>query len=84
MLKKMLADRSECDENCIEVFDPPYSIKMLKKEKIVVFQLEGENIATLDKRGLHNHSDEHLEVVQEWCTALTSLGFKRYRTKSKS
>ncbi|MFO7966262.1 MAG: hypothetical protein R6U44_01515 [Archaeoglobaceae archaeon] len=57
---------------------------MLKNERLVVFQLEEKTVATLDKKGLHNNSEEHLGVIQEWCTALTSLGFKRYRTKGRS
>ncbi|MFO7966696.1 MAG: hypothetical protein R6U44_03755 [Archaeoglobaceae archaeon] len=83
MLKKMLADRANCTDNCIEVLDPPYTIKVLKNEKVMVFQLEDKTVATLDQKGLHNNSEEHLGVIKEWCTALTSLGFKRYRTKSR-
>lgn len=81
ILKKILSDRAVCSENQVIIFDPPYTIKILKQEEMIVFQLDDEDVAVLSKKGLVANDDETEKFVEEWCTALTSLGFKRYLIK---
>jgi hypothetical protein len=83
VLKKMLEDRAICTDDHIEIFDPPFSIKILKEERIIFFQLDGVNIAILDGGGLQLHSEDVKDFVEDWCVALTSLGFKRYFVKKR-
>jgi len=84
ILKKILSDRAVCSENQITIYDPPYTIKILKLEEMIVFQLNDEDVAVLSKKGLVAKDPEIRKFVEEWCTALTSLGFKRYLIKKNS
>jgi len=84
ILKKMLSEKAICCKDCIEIFDPPYTIRIQKKDKTVYFQLDGRVVALLNKQGLQVISDDIGEFVDEWCTALTSLGFKRYSVKRRN
>jgi|Deesub1362A_J573_1020465.scaffolds.fasta_scaffold02643_3 hypothetical protein len=84
-LSKILEGKAICYEDSIEIFDPPYTIKILKKDKIVTFYLDSVCIATLNKNGLDAIEEDGVEeLVDEWCMALTSLGFKRYSLKKKN
>lgn len=84
ILKKMLSEKAICYRNCIEIFDPPYTILIQKEEKTVYFQLDGKIVALLNEKGLYTSSDDVGDFVSEWCTALTSLGFKRYSVKKRN
>ena len=83
ILKKILSDRVICNENQMVIFDPPYTIRILKLEEMVVFQLGDEEVAVLSKKGLVAKDAETERFVEEWCTALTALGFKRYLMKRR-
>jgi len=83
VLKKVLSEKAICHRSCIEIFDPPYTILIQKEEKTIYFQLDGQVVALLNERGLETASDDINNFVVEWCTALTSLGFKRYSVKKK-
>jgi hypothetical protein len=80
-LKRMLKDRAVCSNDCILIFDLPFTIRILKQEEIIVFQLENEDVAVLSREGLKARDEEVELFVKEWCKALTSLGFKRYIIK---
>jgi len=79
-LKKVLRDWAIVKENEIKIIDPPLTITISKVERSITFEVNGECVAVLTEE----HSDVkegYREVVEEWLTALTSLGFKRYLLK---
>ncbi len=79
LLKHTLKERAECHGNTITIFDPPYTIEILRNEEQIVLKA-GEELAVLTKNGLSITSadDGDVEVLKDWCTALTALTFKRY------
>ena len=79
-LKKILSESAICRENEIVIYDPPFTIKILKREEMIIFQLEDEEIAVLTKESVIVDKD-YREYVDSWCLALTSLSFKRYLLK---
>jgi len=81
-LRKILSDSAICRENEIIIYDPPFTIKILKREEMIVFQLEDEDIAVLTKEKVMINKD-YQDYVNSWCLALSSLGFKRYILKRK-
>jgi len=81
-LRKILSDSAICRENEIIIYDPPFTIKILKREEMIVFQLEDEDIAVLTKEKVIINKD-YQDYVNSWCLALSSLGFKRYILKRK-
>lgn len=86
ILRKMLSKNTICCESYIEIFDPPYTVKLIKEERKITFSENGKKIAILDNSGLKIHTKpkkEIIKIVDEWCIALTSLGFKRYSLKTK-
>ncbi len=82
LLKRLLSDRAECRDNEIVIIDPPFEIKILKTERLVVFSREGEDVAILGE-GFSEVKEEFKSYIDEWLTALTSLGFKRYIPRRK-
>ncbi len=82
VLRKVLDERALCEDDVITIFDPPYEIRIMRKEEVIVFSYFGEDVAVLSKKGCR--ITEGFEgIVEEWITALTSLGFKRFIPKSK-
>jgi len=80
VLKKFLRNRAICKDDEIVIYDPPITIRILKKEEMIVFSCNDEDVAILSRDKCK--IDEEFEgVVEEWCTALTTLGFKRYIPK---
>ena len=79
-LKKILSNSAICSENEIIIYDPPFTIKILKREEMIIFQLEDEDIAVLTKEDVRIDKD-YQDYVDSWCLALTSLSFKRYLLK---
>jgi hypothetical protein len=49
ILKKILSDKAICRDDEIIIFDPPFTIQILKKEEMIVFQFEDEDIAILTR-----------------------------------
>ncbi len=78
-LKNLLGDKATSDG--ILIYDPPLSIEI--KDDAVLFLLNNEISAILDKSGLSIFDEEVRKEVEYWCIALSSLGFKRYRIKQK-
>ncbi len=80
VLKIILDDKAICYDDRIVIFDPPFEIRILKGEEIIIFSFGDEDVAILSeskcwiKEGFE-------DIVEEWVTALTSLGFKRYILK---
>ncbi len=79
-LKKILKDWAIIDEKEIKIIDPPFIITISKPDESITFTFEGREVAVLTKDRIDIESGFE-GVVEEWYTALTSLGFKRYLLK---
>ncbi len=79
-LKKVLRDWAIVRENEIRIIDPPLTITISKVERSITFEVDGECVAVLTEEN-SDVKEGYREVVEEWLTALTSLGFKRYLLK---
>ena len=79
-LKKILSESAICRENEIVIYDPPFTIKILKREEMIIFQLGDEDIAVLTKENIRINKN-YQDYVDSWCLALASLSFKRYLLK---
>ena len=70
-----------------KVYDPPYVLemdrdKMVLKEETKNSERVSEDVAILTPEGIvFYRSDEDLKVLECWCTALTSMSFKRFVVK---
>ena len=71
-----------------KVYDPPYVLEMdrdkmvLKEETKNSERVLEEEIAILTPEGIvFYRNDEDLKVLECWCTALTSMSFKRFVVK---
>ena len=82
LLKRLLVDRAECKDNEIVIYDPPFEIRILKTERMIVISENGEDVAILGE-GFSEVKDGLEDYIDEWLTALTSLGFKRYLPRRK-
>jgi len=83
LLKRFLRDRAICKENEIVIVDPPVTIRILKREEMMIFNCNGKDVV-LDREGIVEAVEENvIDLIDEWCTALTSLGFKRYIPKRR-
>ncbi len=79
-LKRILRNWAIVRGGEIRIIDPPFTITISKVERSLTFEREGEVIAVVTEEG--SFVEEGYEgVVEEWLTALTSLGFKRYIPK---
>ncbi len=81
MLKRLLRERAELRDDEMIIFDPPFTIRILKNEEIIIFYLDDEEIAVIGKDECFLKEKEFEGVVREWLSALTSLSFKRYIPK---
>ncbi len=82
ILKIILNDRAVVGEDVILIHDPPYEVKILRKEEIVIFSLGEEDVAVLSENECRIE-EGHERIVEEWITALTSFGFKRFVLKNR-
>jgi hypothetical protein len=79
-LKKILKNWAIVGEDEIKIIDPPFTIIISKVEESITFTFGGRDVAVLTRENVRIE-DGFEGVVEEWCTALTSLGFKRYLLK---
>ena len=88
---EVIARVVSCGEKAGEkfrVYDPPYVLeidrnKMVLKEKTENSEgISEEDVVVLTPEGvIFCRSDEDLKVLECWCTALTSMSFKRFVIK---
>ncbi|AEA47219.1 hypothetical protein [Archaeoglobus veneficus] len=85
LLRHVLREKAECSEDFITIFDPPYTLELFRKEEIIVLRANGEELAILRPDGIEviAASEGDIEVLREWCVALTALTFRRYITRTK-
>jgi|Deesub1362B_J571_1020462.scaffolds.fasta_scaffold00025_74 hypothetical protein len=78
-LKKILEGRAVFNDETIIIPDPPFEIRILKKEELVEFLCDGEEVALLTKKGLQVKDEAIKDEVEMWIVALSNLSFRRYR-----
>ncbi|MBO8181643.1 MAG: hypothetical protein H0Z28_02480 [Archaeoglobus sp.] len=84
VMKRLLKEKAVCGDNRIVVFDPPFTLHILKNQMCMHLFHEEEEIGFLS---LHRNEfcDAEAEAIMDsWLQALTSFGFRRYRIKRKS
>ncbi len=79
-LKRLLKDKAVCYDDTLLIYDPPVEIKIMRKERLIVFSVRGKDFAVISEE-LSVVEEDYEEYVEEWLTALSSLGFKRYLPK---
>ncbi len=82
VLKKILDDKAICQDDTITIFDPPFEIRIMRKEEMLTFNFEGEDVAILSKSQCWI-KEGFEDIVEDWIVALTSLGFKRFILKNR-
>ncbi len=83
VLKKLLKEKAICEDDRIIVFDPPFTIHILKRQGCMFLYHESEELGFVSLMGC-KFSDREAEVVMDtWLEALTSLGFRRYSIKKR-
>jgi len=80
ILRKILDDKAVCYDDRIIIFDPPFEIRIMKREEMIIFSCEGEDVAILSESDCWI-KEGFEDIVEDWVVALTSLGFKRYILK---
>ncbi len=80
-LKNLLKERVVENSNSLIIYEPPLSIEIRGDE--IIFFIENEISAILDEKGLSIFEEDVRSEIEDWCVALSSLGFKRYRWMKK-
>jgi len=80
-LKKILDGKAIFGDETIIIPDPPLEIRIMKREELVEFVCEGEEIAVLSGNGLHLKDENFRDEVEMWVVALSNLSFRRYKFK---
>ena len=80
-LKRILDGKAIFSDEAIIIPDPPLEIRILKREELVEFVCEGEEIAALSQNGLHLKDERFRDEVEMWVVALSNLSFRRYKFK---
>lgn len=78
LLKKLLVERGECDENEITIYDDP--LKVVVKRDRIDFYIGGVHHGSVG-RNFVRLSDEVLEEAKMWLQGLALLRFKRFSVR---
>ncbi len=83
VLKKLLKEKAICEDNRIIVFDPPFTLHILRRQGCMFLYHENEELGFVSLNEC-KFSDTEAEIVMDtWLETLTSLGFRRYSIKKK-
>jgi hypothetical protein len=82
-VKKMLKDKAICEEDKIIIFDPPFTLHILKRQECILLYHHDEEIGFLSAQRKEFHDSEAERVIDSWLKALSSSGFRRYRIKRR-
>jgi|GEM_PF-517397 hypothetical protein len=82
-LKKILREKAICEDDRIVIFDPPFTLHILKKIGIIQLYHGDEILATASKNNFEACDDEAEKIMEQWLKALTSVGYKRFLIKRK-
>jgi hypothetical protein len=80
-LRKILDGKAICSDETIIIPDPPLEIRIMRREGLVEFVCDGEEVAVLSGNGLHLKDDAFRDEVEMWVVALSNLSFRRYKFK---
>ncbi len=82
ILRKILDDKAICYDDRIIIFDPPFEIQIMRREEMIIFSREGDDVAVLSESSCWI-KEGFEDIVENWVIALTSLGFKRFILRQK-
>jgi hypothetical protein len=83
-VKKMLKEKAICEEDKIIVFDPPFTLHILRRQECILLYHHNEEIGFLSAQKKEFHDSEAERVMDSWLEALCSSGFRRYRIKRRT
>ncbi|AGK61935.1 hypothetical protein Asulf_01969 [Archaeoglobus sulfaticallidus PM70-1] len=76
-IKKALREKSVCEGRKVIIFDPPYTLHLMKDEYIALYY-ENEELACLTYERFSFCDDVACQIMDSWLKTLTSFGFKRF------
>ena len=82
-VRKLLREKAICEDNRIIVFDPPFTLHILRNQNCIYLYQEEEELGFLSLYRSRFCDGEAEAVMDSWLKALTSFGFRRYRIKKK-
>ncbi|RLI78070.1 hypothetical protein DRP07_11465 [Archaeoglobales archaeon] len=83
LIKKLLKEKAICEEDKIVVFDPPFTLHILRNQGCIYLYHNDEELGYLSLEN-YNFCDAEAEVVMDsWLKTLTSFGFRRYIVKRR-
>lgn len=83
-VRKLLKEKAMCEEDRIVVFDPPFTLHILRNQSCIYLYHNGEELGFLSLHKNEFCDAEAQTVMDSWLKALTSFGFRRYRIKRRS
>ncbi len=78
-LRKILDGKAIFSDETIIIPDPPLEIRIMRREELVEFLCDGEEVAVLSSSGLHLRDEAFRDEVEMWIVALSNLSFRRYK-----
>ncbi len=83
LIKKLLKEKAICEENRIVVFDPPFTLHILRNQGCICLYHEEEELGYISLKDYKFYDTEAEVVMDSWLKTLTSFGFRRYIVKRK-
>ena len=84
VVRKLLKEKAVCEDDRIVVFDPPFTLHILRNQSCIYLYHEGEELGFLSLYKNEFCDAEAQAVMDSWLKALTSFEFRRYRIKKKN
>jgi len=81
VVKKLLKDKAICEDDRIIIFDPPFTLHIIRNHASIHLYHYEEEIGRISLTDCSFCDTEAEEVMDSWLKALTSFGFRRYRIK---
>ncbi len=82
-IKKLIKEKAICEENRIILFDPPFTLHILKNQECISLYHDDEEIAFISPLTFRAVDHESERILEEWLKTLTSFGFRRYILKKR-
>ena len=84
VVRRLLKEKAICEDDRIIVFDPPFTLHILRNQSCIYLYHEEEELGFLSPHKNEFSDAEAQAVIDSWLKALTSFGFRRYRIKRKN
>ncbi len=80
-IRHILKDVCHEVDGCVVIHDSPMKIEIHERE--IIFLVDDEIAGILSHDGIKILNAKAEKEIEYWCTALSSLGFKRYSIKRR-